>query len=365
MKLKREEFLRRLEAVRAGLAQRETVEQSTCFVFERGHVYTFDGEMSVSGPSGLEEDVTGAVRAKDLLNHLRKLEDDEVQVDVADGRLRVKDEKARTRDYYWDIDPNIALPLEEIEAPGEFAKLPADFADALKIVTPCASLKEDHFARACVHVHPRWVEATNDTQLARYRLKTGFSEPALLRRAAAAEAASLGVSEFSETTNWVHFRAGGVQLSCRRYVEEYEDQSAYLEVEGEPVTLPKGLVEASDRLADVCDATEDKLVTVKLTKNRVRVSAEGAGRGGAESRKCVYEGPPLSFVVAPGVLKEIVDKYPQCVVNDARLKITGGNEGGQEKNGKKRRPKWEYVCCLGSPDAQVETVVGAGEGGEE
>lgn len=88
-KIGRENLLRTLEYVSPGLSTRDIIEQSTSFVFKGGQVITYNDEVSCRGPSGLDEGLTGAVRADKLLDLLRKLPDDELDIGLVDSEFNV------------------------------------------------------------------------------------------------------------------------------------------------------------------------------------------------------------------------------------------------------------------------------------
>ena len=59
MKVDRQDFLLRLQAVRSGLDDRGTAYLSDCYLFSEGDVITYDTEVYCSIGSGLEEDFEG------------------------------------------------------------------------------------------------------------------------------------------------------------------------------------------------------------------------------------------------------------------------------------------------------------------
>jgi hypothetical protein len=67
----REQFIKELESVQAGLSVRAATEQSNCFVFSDGVVRTFNDEIACEQKTSLK--ITGAVIADPLISLLRKL----------------------------------------------------------------------------------------------------------------------------------------------------------------------------------------------------------------------------------------------------------------------------------------------------
>ena len=54
MKIDREEFLKQLESVLPGYSTKEVIEQSSCFVFKKGRVYTYNDEIACSQTTSLK-----------------------------------------------------------------------------------------------------------------------------------------------------------------------------------------------------------------------------------------------------------------------------------------------------------------------
>jgi hypothetical protein len=356
MRTGREEFLRILESVAPGLAPRDTTEQSSCFVLDGGWVITYNDEVAVRARSGLPKAWQAAVPAKPLLSILPKIPDEEVTVDLVDRELRIT---GKRRETGIRTESEITMPLDKLEEAGDWRDLPAEFLEALNIVQGCAGKNKEEFALTCVHVAPRYVEACDNYQAARYKLKTGFASSALFRKAAVRSLGSLGVNEVSEGRTWVHFRnPQGLVISCRRYAESYKDLAPMLEVEGHPATLPKGLAEAALNAAQLAeaDAVDSSQVLVEIRPGKLRVIGQGAFGWHRERLKLPgYDGAEMDFLIAPDLLAEITKKHNDCVLSERRLKVEGG--------------RWAYVTCLSRPGAAVEEeeeyAPAAAEGGEE
>src|SRR4051812_18497622 len=113
----REGLLSCLEAVVPGLANKETIDQSNCFVFKDGVVRTFNEEIACTMPSKLE-DVEGAVVAQSLLDALRQMEDEKLMVFMEGPKLVLKGQRGRA--IKQNLQAQIKLPLAAIEIPAEW-----------------------------------------------------------------------------------------------------------------------------------------------------------------------------------------------------------------------------------------------------
>lgn len=329
MTVNRENLIQTLELVQPGLSPREIIEQSSCFAFSDGIVMTFNDELSCSMETNLK--FTGAVQAAPLLDLLRKLPETEVEVEDTKEELIIY---GKRRSAGIRMEAEVTLPVENVERPKKWKDLHEEFLEAIKLVEQCVGADESLFALTCVHIHPKWVEAMDNTQLARYRLTTGFSEPMLVRGSSVKQVVELGVTQFSETETWVHFKSeSGLVISCRRHLEEYRDCTPYLKIKnGHPLTLPKGLSEAADKADIFSKENSENVVTVTLRPGKLRLEGKGVSGWYQESKKIKYSGDTLEFIISPVLLQEIVRKHNECELTEDKLIVDGG--------------KWKYVSCL-------------------
>ena len=328
----REKFILTLESVSPGLSPKEIIEQSNAFIFRGGEVLTYNDEVACRARSGLEDKFQGAVAAGRIMEQLRKWKEEEIRVEPRDNDLMVMGKRKRAA---FTLDKEISLPVDSIELPKKWKPLPDGFTDAVKTTGQCAGANQAEFETTCVHLHPEWVEATDRFQFCRWPLATGLDESFLVRQTALRHLASIQADEFGETDGWLHFRAKGqgTVLSCRRYLEEYPDLSKLMKLKGEPAILPKGLAEAAERAAVFASESADNpYVQIELRPAKLRIKGQGVSGWYQEARKVKYNGPAMSFVIAPGMLADIVRKHNDCQIGQDHLIVNGG--------------AYTYVSCL-------------------
>lgn len=333
MLVNREKLLNQLEQVTPGLSTYEVLEQSTCFVFQKGTVYTYNDDVACICKTDLGE-LKGAVIAKPLVSLLRRMSEEEINIEVEADQFIIsgKRKKAVLR-----IEKEVVLPIDNIEVAEQWNKLPDDFIAAIKAVRDCASKDSSKFVLTCIHIHPKWIEACDGYAVARYVLKTKISEALLIRNSSIQYATSLGMTHFSETKQWIHFKNDtGLILSCRKYIEEYKDLTDYLKVEGKTLPLPKKLAKTIGRAEVLAseNTTDEVLVKVSISPGKIQVSGKGAHGIYKEFGKLEYNGEPLSFNIPPSLLTNLLQKYSSCSVSQQRLKV--GDD------------KFTYVTCLGT-----------------
>lgn len=329
MLVNRETLLRILESVEPGLktvSAKGGIEQSSCVVFKDKVVKTFNEEVSCSMPCDFK--AHGAVNAQKLMDLLRKKQDLELEMDQTPAELIIKGKGFKSGIF---MEAQILLPVDEVEPPDTWNPLDPDFSDAVAIVGKAATKSKgdaESLTASCINIHPKWLESANSFQVTRYRVPTPVKEPILVRRDAIRHIVSQGMTEFSETEGWIHFKnPGGLVLSCRRYLEDFpsEDITKMLKITGVPTTLPKSLPEAVDA-AEIFskENAEDNLLMIRMSPGKVRVRGEGVGGWDEEFKKAQYDGPVMEFCIGPKMLKEIVARHSEVTVSQDLMKVDGG-----------------------------------------
>lgn len=326
MRVEREVLLHALQSVQPGLASRAVRGYETCFCFVDGNIYTYNEEIACRIPSPFGEEITGEIQSEKLLAQLGKWTEDTIECELDGTILKVIGKGGRKASF--NMENEISLPVNEIEKPKKWSKINETFSEAVNFVQQCAGKDESEFALTCVNITPKFVEAHNNFQLCRWRLKTGFTNQVLVRQAAMKHVAVLGLTEVSETEGWIHFKGdSGLVLSCRRYIMDYKELDQIIDnTHGDPTTFPRGLVEATERAAIMLDNVNDGgLVLVELRQGKLRISGEGVRGKFEEPKKVAYDGKPLSFLVPPALLIDLVKKHNECFISEDKLKVTNGS----------------------------------------
>lgn len=321
MRTNRENLLGVLQSISPGLAPKESIQQGTCFVFKDKKVRTFNDEIACLRDSPI--DITCAVTAKPLIDLLSRLEEDEIDILIENGEFQVR---GKGRRCGVRMDAAITLPVVS-EVPETWTALDPNFCEAVSVAYPCASTDESKFTLTCVHIHPDWVEGCDQTQLARYPIKTGVTEPTLIRASAASKIVPCGVSEVAVTKSWIHFRnTSGLLISCRRFMDEYFDLTQFLaRGELEKVVLPGGLEEMVAK-AEIFsgDSSVGNHVIVSIGSDIISIRGEGANGWFEERKSVVYHGKPIKFLVAPKLILAVSKKSNECYIDGKRLFLDTG-----------------------------------------
>ncbi len=330
MKLNREALLQKLQSISPGLSTKDVIEQSSTYVFKDGRIITFNDEVSCSIDSPIE-DAECSVPSKPLLSILEKLKNEEVTVEVTDEYFCVKGKNNRTR---IRMDMEILLPIEAVEPPDKWKKLPSDFCEAVGLVQTCTGDDASDFKMTCVRITDKFLEACDNHQMIRWNTETPIKD-CLLKSGSIKHVSRLGMSKASVTDSWVHFKnETGLVLSCRKWTnEDYPDLSEILKTTGVKSVLPVGLGEAVERASVFCESDITiGSVEVKIKGSKLVLKSYGPYGDYEERTKIKYDGEPMRFRASPKLLAAIASRTKDCILTETRLKT--------------ETDKWICVVCL-------------------
>ena len=329
--IKREQLLKELQSVVPGLSEREIVEQSSCFVFKDGKVYTFNDEIACWAKSSLP--FTGAVSAKKLLSLLQGTSEEKLTVTLSKhGKLVIR---GNHKQATYALASKIALPINSIKSPTVWKSLPSDFLEGLLLVADCAGRDESNFVLTCIHIAADKLEASDNDRIAKFNTQIKVKQSILIRKDTVKHLAAAGVTKFGETNDWVHFRSkNGPIICCRRYTESFPNTDTAFEIHGKKMTLPEGLEKAARRAAIFsADNPEDSDIFVTLSTNKALIRGTGIGADYLEAKKIAYKGKSMTFLISPTQLIALTHKHNSGIVSPEKLKCKSG--------------QFEFVASLG------------------
>lgn len=340
VKVIREDLLTTLQAAEAGLSNNEKLEQSTCFCCRKGKIITFNQEVCVRVPSPFPKEFTGAVQSRSFLGWLKKVPERNLTVKFHDHELELQGKGKGTKVRFAQ---KITLPLDDVEVPDKdgWSDLPANFNEAISIVQECTGNEKKKTALACVHVTPRWVEASEGFQATRYKIKLPIDGPFLVKPKGLKHVVAMGCGEINVGREWVHFRNPlNVVVSCRRYVEDFQDLTSALQMDGGvSAELPEGLEGAVERGEVFSKENQDNFLVVAIEDGLLTVTAVGATGKCWEDHSVRYKGDPFAFLIAPNMLAEVVKRSNKVKITREKLKVKG--------------PNWSYVTALTDPEEAI------------
>jgi len=336
MKINKAELQNALEAVRPGLANRETIEQSTSFAFYGDRVVTYNDEISISHPvKGM--DVTGAIKAQTLYAFLNKVQKEEIDIEWGENQVLIKAGRSKAG---ITLEQEMRLPIEEeIGKIGKWYKVPKGFLEALKFCHPCCSKDMSRSVLACVHVEGKKVEASDSYQIAIYTLDedmptNGFLIPASSVR----ELIHYDIKDVAAGEAWVHFRTEqGTVFSTRILNNTFPDTSKHMKVTGEAFSFPDDTNQILERatvfsMKDTHVGGDFPVVTIGIKDKRMKIAAENEYGWFEEAARVKYDGAPVTFKIGVEFLTNMSGKLPSCIIGKNKIRFSGG--------------KWEHVVAM-------------------
>ena len=211
------------------------------FVFRDKTVTTFNDEICCRHDTLL--DIEGALPAKPFIETLRKLTEEEIDVRLEGGEIKIKGNRRKAG---LRMQQEIMLPCHAVEAPTKWTDTVPAFGEALVLVAEAAAKEDDNVSLTCVNIAPEYVEACDAFQGIRYSVDTGVRSSVLIKRSACQAMNGLGVAAIAETDAWLHFKTyTGLTISARKYSEEFPDISNIFTAKSTgSLTLPGSIVEA-------------------------------------------------------------------------------------------------------------------------
>lgn len=324
MKINRKQLLGALQLVKAGIATKEVVEQSTSFVFQAGQVITYNDEIAVHAPLPEGFDLEGAAPAKELLSILSRFSGEEVEIDLDDAEIKLKcgRQKAGVR-----LEATISLPLDELKIPTKWNKLPADFIAGLKSCIPSAARDMTYPILTALHITADFVESSDNNRITRYSWgDCSFKKEILLPvDAAIVLTRTDGIVQFSAANGWVHFTDGsGMVMSCRAISGDYPKLDQHLEIDAVgSIELPATIHNMLDRAGVFLSAAvdQDNAVRIEVTdKGLMTIRGEGDGGWYEESCRVKWDGGQnVTFSVHPAHLAAILETSRTVEIAEDRI----------------------------------------------
>lgn len=327
MKINRNELLKTLTRLKPGLSNKEVIEQSSSFVFTDGWAYTYNDEITVSHPVDL--DLECAVHSKELLQILTKMKDKEVEIYLEKSELVIASTIEGSDAKFWiTVASDISLPFIAPEEDTEYAEIPENFIDALRVCALSAANENVSGILNGVHVCENYVEACDNFRLTRYDLgDDGYVDEMLIPAPSAKALQAFDFHVYTVHDGWVFFsnEDTGMELACRLVEEEYPDLSKILDVDGTDIVLPKELKKVLEK-SGIFSTKDDgsALVSVEIGKGLCTVKSNN-DRGRFQEKIKIKTKDDVHFETMPDILKDILSYTDSVVVSETALLFTADN----------------------------------------
>ena len=329
MKFKRDDILAAFDAVLPGLGKRDIVPQAQSFVFYDGKVFTYNDRIAVSIPMPEGWEIEVAVKANEMHRVLRKMDCDEVNIDLVtvEGGKELVITTSSDR-LGIKIEMKMEKHHESISEPKEWIRLPEDFMAHLLRASFCASRSLAQPLLTYVHVKGTIVEALDNVRLLVQTINAEMPEFLVPREAIKTlseyNCVVVGLSE-----GWIHFRNdAGVMYSTRTMAtDSFPDVSKLLDVKGTEVAFPAELKAGIDKARDVLDVKNAlPFIEVSAEKGILKIRADGPYANLQERYKVGFKGN-LKFTVHPDLFGDALGVGVECIIGDKTMRISSQEKG--------------------------------------
>jgi len=324
MKITKIELLTALEAVKAGLANKELIEQTTSFAFIKGKVITYNDEISFSHPlKGLN--IEGAVQAEQLYKLLAKLKKEEIDFTLTENEILIQNGKMTAG---LALQKEITLPLNELKEKKDWYPIPSKLLKHMKLTVGACSRDMSRPVLTCINIDKKgYVQGSDGFRIAQGVL--GEESPIdtfLLPASSALEVEKLAPIEMAQSVGWVHFRAAeGTILSCRILTDKFPDVQPYLVSKGIEIKFPSSILEILERAAVFSkrDHLLDEEIYITLENNRLLLESKSNTGWFKEEVNCKFSEEKTQFKITPYLLKDVLTEARQCLMNEKTLLFQG------------------------------------------
>lgn len=326
IEINRVEALKSLENAMVAVDVNRRLMQSDSFVFFKGNLITFSGEIRTIQPSPFGDAIEGSILAQDLLAVFKKFSDENLLVSAGDGELLVSGEKRKAG---VKMDQDILMPFKTVQRAKEYKPLQPELMDYLvQASLVCRKDESAKWEMTHVHADAEFVDATDSHRYFRASLATGLEKPLLIQAKLVQVISKFKLVEIDATTTegWVHFRtAENFEISLIMNKSGYFNRTMLDNLlvlqDAKYVQLPENLEEILARAEIMCDK-ENPSVEITLKEGEVSVFSKKAFGWFRETQKVDYIGPDFSFSINPAFLRGMLKKTKEMLVNDFLAKVS-------------------------------------------
>jgi len=322
MNIDRKEFLRTLEACSPGISKVDSLEQSNCFAFAPGRVSTYNEEVACF--ASVPVDLVCAVPARPLLETLRKLSEDEIDVSLTSERLMLKCHGMRRIGI--TVHADVVQNAEMIPRANQWTDVAPAFADGLAMVAECAAKESENFSWTCVEIGPKGMQATDGYQAIRYKVESPLERSFLIRRESCVAVAGLGVAGIHVSDDWFGMKTyTGLEVYVRKYTDEFPELGeVFASEEVASLRFPPGLLDACQKaLPFLAETPTGKQVVLRLKPGKMMIHAANMNGFFEEIRDIEYQGPARSFALNPKYIQSLLKYDHPCHLGQNTVKLRG------------------------------------------
>lgn len=335
MDIKRKELKNVLDFVNAGRMCGSVVEKPQHFIFEGSSISIHNDFISVivSFDTGIE----GAVNADLLLNILKKVEDDVLELSEESSLIKIKGKNINIGINKEECSKTITHDVEKIK---KWITLSDDVLNGIKLTLFSVSKNIDQGPLIGIYCNKNKIISCDNFRASVYKLDTPIRNKLIIPYYVVKLLDKYKICEYYEDDIWIHFKNDtGLFLSCRKFVDFYPNTKDIFKIDGISMELPSEFVEIVDRVGVFSDNKNKQcnVVNIEISNNRLicKVNNDlGWIEEGIDIDINIDKN--ISFYVSPKYLRDLLNQFKneniKCTIGDNKILFSCSNS--------------EHVICL-------------------
>lgn len=297
-----------LNKVKAGLGDKNVIEQFGHFIFKPGHVIAYNDELCATTPIDLQMETS--VDADDLQKLLKTTATSEIELKTENQKLYIKAEDGTKGALASVVEDKVSKYVESLELDAiEWLPLPAQALKGLYLCSFSASKDLTQGILTCVSVSENLICSTDTLRVSYFEMEEEMT-PFLIPARSVSDIVSQPVTKYAVKNGWVYFGTeDNLILASRVLSGDYPDLTPYLEVNGEQVEFPDSVSKTISAISFMAEGEHDadKLVEISFQKGQIIAKAEKAT--GWVEKPAAWEGD-LEFTIFanPDFMIDVLEK---------------------------------------------------------
>jgi len=326
MEVTKSKLLEQLDWAKLGVSAKPILEQSDCFVFSEGYLYTFNDDILTKQKTDCG--LSCAVNADTFVSMLSRFPDDTVDIQQDKQEIVIKGKRKKAG---IACEAKIRLPFAEVPTPKGWIDMTDDTWAMLFQAAQTCGKDESQPCLACACVTPDTITGAEQNRIYRATVETGAKGVTMIpaRNILCLDSKRKPV-HYAVTNGWLHLRyKSSIRLSVRCHQGEPLDEKTVKSVlsMSKPTTvkLPSNLAEIVGRAEAMTETGPDARVKLQIVEGMLHITSRKDAGWYKESRKCKYRGPDLVFHVHPKFLLHVLSQTTKVLVEDRRMKVVLDN----------------------------------------
>jgi len=319
MKINKKDLLKKLEAVKPGLSNKEIIEFADSFSFTNNTILTYNDFICVKCPTEL--DIQGTIKAEHFYKIINKVKSDSegnIDLKLNDNELIISANKSKAG---IPINLEGKLSLDELgKEVKKWNKLPDDFMEGIRLSVFSASNDASNPKLTCLHINKDIIESSDGQRAFKYKLNKKIKEEFLLPKFSVPALLNHVIQYYSISQNWIHFKTKeDVIISCRMYEDiSFPDTDFLFDIKGPKFKFPNQIKDSIDRAIVFIGSDDEENISISI-KNKLILIQSRSDHGWFKEKVPLKSKNELSFDINPFFLKDILKSSNKCLISEKGL----------------------------------------------